>query len=325
MARLLKPTDQNLRFLREFLLSGGVAALPTETVYGLAANAMNPEACQKVFDIKNRPSLDPLICHVPGFSGIETYCDTNSAAEILCPAFWPGPLTIVLKKKPIIPDIVTAGLDSVAVRSPSHPDFRRLMVDCPFPIAAPSANPFSYISPTRADHVNVNLGEKIEYILDGGPCSLGVESTIIDARDPRRPKVLRYGALPLEDIENALGCHIEAPAPTSKSFQIAPGSLPKHYSPRIPVELRVEPVSEKELQEPDSKVAYLLLRKPNHETTSNIHWLSETGNLDEIAKRLYAKLREVDTKEYEKIVAEETQELGLGQAINDRLRRASHL
>ncbi len=325
MAKLLKPTDQNLRFLREFLLSGGVAALPTETVYGLAANAMNPEACQKVFDIKNRPSLDPLICHVPGFSGIETYCDTNSAAEILCPAFWPGPLTIVLKKKPIIPDIVTAGLDSVAVRSPSHPDFRRLMADCPFPIAAPSANPFSYISPTRADHVNVNLGEKIEYILDGGPCSLGVESTIIDARDPRRPKVLRYGALPLEDIENALGCHIEAPAPTSKSFQIAPGSLPKHYSPRIPVELRVEPVSEKELQEPDSKVAYLLLRKPNHETTSNIHWLSETGNLDEIAKRLYAKLREVDTKEYEKIVAEETQELGLGQAINDRLRRASHL
>lgn len=325
MAKLLKPTDQNLRFLREFLLSGGVAALPTETVYGLAANAMNPEACQKVFDIKNRPSLDPLICHVPGFSGIETYCDTNSAAEILCPAFWPGPLTIVLKKKPIIPDIVTAGLDSVAVRSPSHPDFRRLMVDCPFPIAAPSANPFSYISPTRADHVNVNLGEKIEYILDGGPCSLGVESTIIDARDPRRPKVLRYGALPLEDIENALGCHIEVPAPTSKSFQIAPGSLPKHYSPRIPVELRVEPVSEKELQEPDSKVAYLLLRKPNHETTSNIHWLSETGNLDEIAKRLYAKLREVDTKEYEKIVAEETQELGLGQAINDRLRRASHL
>ncbi len=325
MARLLKPTDQNLRFLREFLLSGGVAALPTETVYGLAANAMNPEACQKVFDIKNRPSLDPLICHVPGFSGIETYCDTNSAAEILCPAFWPGPLTIVLKKKPIIPDIVTAGLDSVAVRSPSHPDFRRLMADCPFPIAAPSANPFSYISPTRADHVNVNLGEKIEYILDGGPCSLGVESTIIDARDPRRPKVLRYGALPLEDIENALGCHIEVPAPTSKSFQIAPGSLPKHYSPRIPVELRVEPVSEKELQEPDSKVAYLLLRKPNHETTSNIHWLSETGNLDEIAKRLYAKLREVDTKEYEKIVAEETQELGLGQAINDRLRRASHL
>ena len=325
MAKLLKPTNENLCFLREFLLSGGVAALPTETVYGLAANALSPEACQKVFDIKNRPYLDPLICHVPGFSGIETYCDTNSAAEILSAAFWPGPLTIVLKKKPIIPDIVTAGLDSVAVRSPSHPDFRRLIVDCPFPIAAPSANPFSYISPTRADHVNANLGEKIEYILDGGPCSLGVESTIIDAREPGRPKALRYGALPLEDIESALGCRIDAPTPTSKSVQIAPGSLPKHYSPRIPVELRAEPVSEKELQEPDSKVAYLLLRKPNHETTSNIQWLSETGNLDEIARRLYAKLREVDTEEYEKIVAEETQELGLGQAINDRLRRASHL
>ena len=129
----------------------------------------------------------------------------------------------------------------------------------------------------------------------------------------------------MEDIENALDCRIDAPAPTSKSVQIAPGSLPKHYSPRIPVELRAEPVSEKELQESDSKVAFLLLRKPSHGTASNIHWLSETGNLDEIARQLYAKLREVDTEEYEKIVAEEAQELGLGQAINDRLRRASHL
>ena len=325
MARLLKPTDENLRFLRKFLLSGGVAALPTETVYGLAANALNTEACQRVFDIKNRPSIDPLICHVPGFSGLETYCDTNSIAEILGDAFWPGPLTIVLKKKPMIPDIVTAGLNSVAVRCPSHPDFKQLIDDCPFPIAAPSANPFSYISPTRADHVNANLGEKIEYILDGGPCSLGIESTIIDARDPGRPKVLRYGALPLEDIENALGCRIDTPEPTSKSVQIAPGSLPKHYSPRIPVELRAEPVSERELQESDSKVAFLLLRKPSYGTASNIHWLSETGKLDGIASQLYAKLREVDTEEYEKIVAEEAQELGLGQAINDRLRRASHI
>lgn len=324
MARILKPTEENLRFLREFLLSGEVAALPTETVYGLGANALDKEACQKVFNIKNRPCNDPLICHISGFPDIDRYGETNPTAKILADAFWPGPLTIVVRKKPIIPDIVTSGLDSVALRSPSHPDFRRLMKGCPFPIAAPSANPFSYISPTRADHVEANLGEKIAYILDGGPCSLGVESTIVDVRDPKRPTILRYGALPVGDIENALGQRIEAPASSTESVYIAPGSLPKHYSPRIPVELRTEPVSGQELRETDSTIAYLLLRKPTEKPASNIYWLSETGNLDEIAKQLYAKLRDIDSKGYRKIVAEEAQELGLGQAINDRLRRASH-
>lgn len=324
MAKILKPTEENLRLLREFLLSGEVAALPTETVYGLGANALNPEACRKVFEIKGRPANDPLICHISGFPEIDRYGEANTPAKILVDAFWPGPLTIVLRKKPIIPDIVTSGLDSVALRSPSHPDFRALMQDCPFPIAAPSANPFSYISPTRADHVDANLGESVAYILDGGPCSLGVESTIVDARDPKSPRILRYGALPATDIENALGQRIEGPAHSADSVHIAPGSLPKHYSPRIPVELRAEPVSDRELRETDSQVAFLLLRKPNRELASNIHWLSETGNLDEIAKQLYASLRDIDSEGYRKIVAEEAQELGLGQAINDRLRRASH-
>jgi L-threonylcarbamoyladenylate synthase len=324
VARILKPTQENLRFLREFLLSGEVVALPTETVYGLGANALDNEACKKVFDIKSRPSNDPLICHISGFSDIGRYGETNSIAKILADSFWPGPLTIVVRKKPIIPDIVTSGLDSVALRCPSHPDFRRLIEDCTFPIAAPSANPFSYISPTRADHVDANLGEKIAYILDGGPCSLGVESTIIDARDPKRPRILRYGALPVGDIENALCQRIEAPVASAESIHIAPGSLPKHYSPRIPVELRTEPVSGRELRETDSKIAFLLLRRPAEKPASNIYWLSENGNLDEIARQLYAKLRDIDSKGYRKIVAEEAQELGLGQAINDRLRRASH-
>ena len=324
MAEILKPTEENLRLLREFLLSGEVAGLPTETVYGLGANALDPKACQKVFEIKGRPSNDPLICHLSGFSDIERYSESNPTARILAEAFWPGPLTIVLRKKPIVPDMVTSGLDSVALRSPSHPDFRSLMEGCPFPIAAPSANPFSYISPTRSDHVDANLGEKIAYILDGGPCSLGVESTIIDARDPKRPRILRYGALPVADIENALGQRIEAPVKSAADVHIAPGSLPKHYSPRIPVELRTDPISDQEIRESDSQLAYLVLRKPNRVLADNIYWLSDNGNLNEIAKKLYAKLRSIDAGDYKKIVAEEAQELGLGLTINDRLRRASY-
>ena len=251
--------------MREFLLSGSSRSADGNRLW---PRRQCPESrgLPKGLRYKESPLPRPLICHVPGFSGIETYCDTNSAAEILSAAFWPGPLTIVLKKKPIIPDIVTAGLDSVAVRSPSHPDFRRLIVDCPFPIAAPSANPFSYISPTRADHVNANLGEKIEYILDGGPCSLGVESTIIDARDPGRPKALRYGALPLEDIESAWLPH-RRPTPTSKSVQIAPGSLPKHYSPRIPWSFEPN-LSRKKSSKTRFESRLFTVAKANHETTS---------------------------------------------------------
>lgn len=325
MAEILKPTDENLRILRKFLRLGGLVAVPTETVYGLAANALNADACAKIFEAKKRPSNDPLICHVASYEALESICETNEASKILAEAFWPGPLTFVLPKKDTIPGIVTADLDSVAVRSPNHPVFRQLIEGCDFPLAAPSANPFAYISPTRANHVEANLGDRIEYILEGGPCEYGVESTIVDLRDPINPKILRYGALPLEKIENALKKRLPRPTPNpdQEIVSIAPGSLPKHYSPRTPLELRSSTVSERELIESDQTTAYLLIRKPKNARATNIHWLSEKGKLETIASSLFAKLRELDDAEYQKIIAEEAPALGLGLAINDRLRRAS--
>jgi L-threonylcarbamoyladenylate synthase len=325
MADILKPTDENLRNLREFLRLGGLLAVPTETVYGLAANALDAKACAKIFEAKKRPRNDPLICHVASYEALESFCEPNDVSKTLADAFWPGPLTFVLPKKDTIPGIVTAGLDSVAVRSPNHPVFRELIEGCDFPLAAPSANPFAYISPTQAIHVQANLGDQIEYILDGGPCEHGLESTIIDLRDPAYPEILRYGALPVELIENAMKRRILRPTRNSDhaAVSIAPGSLPKHYSPRTPLYLRPSAVSESELVESDQKTAYLLLRKTVNARANNIHWLSKNGELEAIASSLFAKLRELDNAGYQKIIAEEAPELGLGLAINDRLRRAS--
>ncbi len=323
MARILKPNEENLRDVRKFLRLGELVAIPTETVYGLAANALDAEACAKIFAAKERPTNDPLICHVSSYDALDRFCKPNDASKTLADAFWPGPLTFILPKKPIIPDIVTAGLDSIAVRSPNHPVFRQIIEGCDFPLAAPSANPFAYISPTMAAHVQANLGDRIDYILDGGPCELGVESTIIDLRNPRDPKVLRYGALPIEKIENALKRRLERPNPNQPEITIAPGTLPSHYSPRTTLELRSKSVQEEELATSDRSIVYLLLRKPSHTLSNNIHWLSEKGELETIAAKLYAKLRELDDGGYAKIIAEEAPELGLGLAINDRLRRAA--
>lgn len=325
MAKILQPTEENLRDLRKFLLFGGLVGVPTETVYGLAANAFDPEACSKIFEVKQRPANDPLICHVSGIEALDEICAVNPLAIRLAKRFWPGPLTFVLPKTAKIPSIVTAGLDSVGVRCPAHPGFRRLVEQCEFPIAAPSANPFAYISPTTAQHVQAGLGSKISFILDGGPCAFGVESTILDLRDERDPRVLRYGALPVEEIEIELGRSIEKPAATTadESVQhLAPGALPKHYSPRTPLELRggLSPETLAALA-PDE--AALLIAKPKQNPRPNVFWLSESGQLSEIASTLYAKLREIDAAGFAKIYAEEAPELGLGLAINDRLRRAS--
>lgn len=311
--------------MRKFLLFGGLVGVPTETVYGLAANAFDPEACAKIFEAKQRPANDPLICHVSGVDALADICRANPLALRLAKRFWPGPLTFVLPKTDKIPGIVTAGLGSVAVRCSAHPDFRRLVEQCDFPIAAPSANPFAYISPTTAQHVEVGLGSRISFILDGGPCSFGVESTIIDLRDETEPRILRYGALAAEEIEAELGHSIDKPAATTadESVQhLAPGALPKHYSPRTPLDLRGG-ISSEELRELPAKTAALLLARPPGNVSKNIHWLSENGKLSEIASTLYAKLREIDEAGYDSIIAEEAPELGLGLAINDRLRRAS--
>lgn len=326
MAKILRPTEENLRDLRKFLRFGGLVGVPTETVYGLAANALDPEACAKIFEVKRRPANDPLICHVPSLAALDAICEANPLALRLARRFWPGPLTFVLPKRPQIPDIVTSGMDSVAVRCSAHPDFHRLVEPCDFPLAAPSANPFAYISPTTAQHVQASLGERIQFILDGGPCAFGVESTIVDLRDEDRPRVLRYGALPVEDIEIELDRSLDRPLPSQAEENgrfLAPGALPKHYSPRVPLESRGG-ISLEELSRLPRNHAALLLAKPAEPLPENVHWLSENGKLSEIAAGLYAKLRELDDGRYEKIVAEEAPELGLGLAINDRLRRAAH-
>jgi L-threonylcarbamoyladenylate synthase len=181
-ARLYRGTPRNIPFLARQLQAGELVAVPTETVYGLAANALDARACAKIFKAKGRPTADPLIVHVYALSQLKDLCEVNDAALTLAKAFWPGPLTLVLPKKPVVPDIVTAGRDSVAVRMPRHPVFRRLLKAAGLPLAAPSANPFGYVSPTTAQHVLDGLGGKIRYILDAGPAALGLESTIVDLR-----------------------------------------------------------------------------------------------------------------------------------------------
>lgn len=327
MANILQPTEENLRLLRKFLCFKGLVAVPSETVYGLAANALDPEACQKIFEAKGRPSNDPLICHVGNYDAISQICHTNDLAKKLADRFWPGPLTMILPKKAIVPDLVTSGLDSVAVRCPAHPVFRKLIEECEFPLAAPSANPFSYISPTTAEHVQSGLGDKIEYILDGGPATHGVESTIIDVRSPENPRILRYGALACEDIESELGRPIAKPPKDLKPNQaaLAPGALPKHYSPRTPLELRTLPISYQEALRANTQTAFLFLRRPKDmgAIPPNVFWLSEDGQLEQIAAKLFGILRNLDESDFVLIIAEEAPELKLGLAINDRLRRAA--
>ncbi len=325
MAKILQPTDESLHELCELLRFGGLVGVPTETVYGLAANAFDATACQKIFEVKQRPTYDPLICHVAGIDALDSICHVNDTAQALAKHFWPGPLTFVLPKRDCVPDIVTAGLDSVAARCSAHPDFCRLVEQCDFPLAAPSANPFAYISPTTAQHVQAGLGEKIPFILDGGPCSFGVESTILDLRDPERPRILRYGALPAEAIEAELGRPTERPAKNAANEptqQVAPGALPKHYSPRAKLKV-TRGLSPKDLDTLLKDSAALLLAKPSEPYGPNVHWLSQSGKLDEIACSLYSKMRELDDAGFESITVEEAPELGLGLAINDRLRRAA--
>jgi L-threonylcarbamoyladenylate synthase len=210
-ARVLRGTPRNIALLARALRRGQLVAVPTETVYGLAANALSPAACAAIFRAKGRPANDPLIAHIHDLAQLDQLAHRNPAVEKLARAFWPGPLTIVLPKKPIVPDIATSGLPSVAIRMPAHPLFRALLKKCALPLAAPSANPFGYISPTRAAHVRDGLGKKIPRILDGGECAIGLESTIVDLRDPRRPAILRPGKISAKQIARVLRTTVAEP------------------------------------------------------------------------------------------------------------------
>lgn len=322
-ARLYRCTAQNLAYLARRLRAGELVAVPTETVYGLAANALDASACQKIFRVKCRPATDPLIVHVHSLAQLEAICEPNPAALKLAELFWPGPLTLVLPKTSAVPDIVTAGMPSVAVRSPAHLQFRRLLKLAGVPLAAPSANPFGYISPTTAAHVQAGLGKKISYILDGGAAHIGVESTIVDLRNPQQPRLLRPGAISQLQLERALGRPVRKQGRVAVGIQTriaqpAPGMLARHYSPRTPVSLHQRLPKQRNATD-----AYLYIRKPRPARDRNIFWLDPRGNLRGAARRLFATLRRLDVMGFKQIHVERAHGSGLADAINDRLQRAA--
>lgn len=326
-ARIYAGTRRNLAHLARRLRAGDLVAVPTETVYGLAANALDPRACRKIFSAKGRPTTDPLIVHIHTFKQLADIAEPNDAARCLAKKFWPGPLTLVLPKKSTVPAIVSAGLPSVAVRMPRHPLFRRLLKLAGLPLAAPSANPFGYVSPTTAHHVRDGLGSKIRHILDGGPAHIGLESTIVDVRDPARPRLLRPGAITRAALERALGLKVaftahRGPRGKTAQAQLAPGLLARHYSPRTPIVLH-EKLTERHARAGARDEAWVLATKPRRASAPNVFGLDERGELRGVARRLFATLRRLDDGRFKKIHFALARGGGLADAINDRLRRAA--
>lgn len=296
------------------LQRGGVVAFPTETVYGLGALAFNPQAVARIFEIKRRPHFDPLIVHVlDGAMALRVVDSLPPAAQALSKRFWPGPLTLVLHKRPEVPDLVTAGLPTVAVRMPSHPVARALLEAVAAPLAAPSANPFGRLSPTRAGHVAAAIGDEADLILDGGPCEHGLESTIV-AIDGR-PELLRPGAIETEAIEAVVG---PLDAASDRGYR-APGMLPQHYAPATPVRL-VEPAT---VPMPERSGAAALALRDRFEGYAVSRRLSAAGDLREAAARFFETLHELDALALERIDVQPIDERGLGRAMMDRLRRAA--
>ena len=303
------------------LQANEIIAIPTETVYGLAGNAYSEEAITKIFTLKNRPLYNPLIVHIKSAEFLNNVaCDIPEIALGLATAFWPGPLTLVLKKKAAIPDIVTAGKDTVAVRVPNHPVALNLLEQLDFPLAAPSANPFGSISPTSADHVYGYFKDKLEVILDGGTCDKGIESTIIGFED-NQPIVYRLGSLSIENIESKIGKVLTKTH--NETAPVAPGMLSRHYAPSTDTYFTSD--VKKVIQSNPHKKIGLLLFQNSLETIPVEHQeiLSSSGNLNEAANKLYAAMHRLDKLNLDLIIAEAFPDRGLGKTLNDKLQRAS--
>ncbi|NQV23226.1 MAG: threonylcarbamoyl-AMP synthase [Rhodopirellula sp.] len=330
----------DVKWAAEVLRSGGLVAFGTETVYGLGANALDEHAVARVFEAKNRPHFDPLIVHIASAEWLDRLAEQLSPlAKRLADAFWPGPLTMVLPKKPIVPDLVTSGLPSVAIRMPGHPLALELLEVVDLPIAAPSANLFGQISPTTAQHVLDQLGDRIDLILDAGPCGVGVESTVVLMTE-ERPRILRHGGVTQEQLEQVVGpvdvyCNedneeesgdISDPGHGNQVGAIAPGMLSQHYSPTTPLAL-VSNVTAELLT--DQRVGLLRLSsRPNGSDTltdfTMVETLTDDGDLRTAATSFFAALRRLDSSGLDLILAESFPEEGLGRALNDRLLRACH-
>lgn len=307
----------NINEACSLLEQGQVVAIPTETVYGLAANALDAKAVIKIFEAKKRPFFDPLIVHLKQASELDKYAiNIPSQAYALSQAFWPGPLTLVLQRSTLIPDMVTSGLDTVALRVPAHPLAHQILSRLSFPLAAPSANPFGYISPTTAQHVLAQLQGHIPLIVDGGPCTVGVESTIVQCTH-EGTTVLRLGGTSVESIEAIVG-KVKVNI-TSSSNPQAPGMLTTHYAPRKP--MLIGNIDDLMAEHGNKKIAVLAWQKTYNVPHSRV--LSANGELNEAAQNLFSMMRELDATDADIILTELVPAIGLGPAINDRLQRAA--
>jgi len=305
-----------------FLRQGKLVAIPTETVYGLASNALDVKALSSIFETKNRPSFDPLILHVASLEQVNPFVsEFPDKLKRLAEAFWPGPLTVLLPRKASVPDLVTSGLGRVAVRVPNHPLTLALLAQLDFPLAAPSANPFGYISPTQAAHVAAQLGLQIPYILDGGACAVGLESTIV-GMEGEQVVIYRLGGLELFEIESLVGpVTIQAHSTSNPS---APGQLASHYAPQKPFILGNLGELVPQLIQQGKKVGVLSFSTHFPSLSADCQVvLSASQDLTEAAQRLFMAMRLLDESQAELIVAEFVPEIGLGRAINDRLKRAA--
>lgn len=332
MTMILPGTDQAITSAAELLKAGKLVAFPTETVYGLGADATNEAAVRKIFEVKGRPTTNPLIVHVRSIEEMEHYADLARAKDpetirhrlrALSP-LWPGPLSVIVPKSNRICNAVSAGGDTMAFRIPRHPVALKLLEACQLPIAGPSANPSMYISPTTAEHVEKSLGSAVECILDGGPCVVGLESTVVSLIDDV-VRILRPGAISADELRKHLGCNVEDFKPgvmTSDTKPLlSPGLLAKHYSPTTPVVLRDRLASIGNLP---SRIGVILFNDHSAPCEALItRVLSDAGNLEEIATNLFAALRELDEANLNLIVVDTCEPVGLGAAIMDRLIRAS--
>ena len=283
----------------ELLRNGRLVAFPTETVYGLGANALDPAAVQRIFEAKGRPLTSPLIVHVPSIEmARELAAFWPEQAEVLAQHFWPGPLTLVVPKQPSVPDIVTAGLPSVGLRMPAHPMALALLRASGLPLAAPSANRFTELSPTTAQHVRDGLGSAVDLILDGGPCTVGIESTVLSLTGPA-PRILRYGMISQPDIESLIGSVTVATAQSEAGAE-SPGQHPKHYSPRTPLILGDSPLQGRGIR------------------------LELPPDIAGYAEQLYRTLHRLDHEQYDWIAVPLPPDTPEWAGIRDRLQRAAH-
>ena len=308
----MKSIQSNIKKAKKYLDKNDCVAVPTETVYGLAGNAYSNIAVNKIFNLKKRPKNNPLIVHYSDINKLKDDCHINDNFIKLYNKFSPGPITFILKLKKgsKISKFVTNKQTSLAVRFPKHPLFRKLLKVLNYPLAAPSANISTRLSSVKASDVIEEFGSRIKYVLDGGRCQIGLESTIINLLN--KPTILRFGGLDISKIENILKKKVLIK--TNSKKKIAPGQFPLHYSPGIPLRINAK--------KPKKNEALVLIKK-RKTTFKNYYYLSKNNNLQQSAKNLYTILRKIKKDGYKKIAVEKIQNKGIGKTINDRLSRAS--